>query len=138
MTPWDVIIALFSHVDEPLHAIPTPPEAPRWPSAGSTLGRLPALKGGGNRAFYRWLTRDYRTLFPRVPERTRLLRLCTTHHDWTRAFLAAPTVLGVLDASGIERIHPRRAGRRPQQIGRQGLSNQRWMVGGTRCLLLHP
>jgi hypothetical protein len=116
---------------------PPPPEAPRWPSAGSTLGRLPALKGGGNRAFYRWLTRDYHTLFPRVPERTRLLRLCTTHHDWTRAFLAAPTVLGVLDASGIERIHPRRAGRRPQQIGRQGLSNQRWMVGGTRCLLLH-
>ena len=46
-------------------------------------------------------------------------------------------MLGVLDASGIERIHPRRAGRRPQQIGRQGLSNQRWMVGGTRCLLWH-
>jgi len=28
------------------------------------LGLLHALKGGGNRAFYRWLTRDYRALFP--------------------------------------------------------------------------
>ena len=47
----------------------------------------------GNRAFYRWLTRDYRPLFPRLPERTRLFRLFRTHQDWTRAFLAAPTDL---------------------------------------------
>jgi hypothetical protein len=62
-----------------------------------TLGLLHALKGGGNRPFYRWLTRDYRPLFPRLPERTRLFRLFKTHHDWTQAFLAAPTVLGVID-----------------------------------------
>src|SRR5262244_1429495 len=74
--------------------------------------------------------RDYRPLFPRLPERTRLFRLLRTHHDWTRAFLAAPTVLGVIDTYGIELIHPMREGRSPQQIGRKGLSNHRWIVGG--------
>ena len=84
-----------------------------------------------------WLTRDYRPLFPRLPERTRLFRLFKTPQAWTRAFLAAPTVLGVIDTYGIERIHPIREGRSPQQIGRKGLANQRWIVGGKRCLLLH-
>src|SRR5438874_13822196 len=30
-----------------------------------------------------------------------------------------------------------REGRSPQQIGRKGLSNHRWIVGGTLCLLLN-
>ena len=81
--------------------------------------------------------RDYRPLFPRLPERTRLFRLFKTHQDWTRAFLAAPTVLGVIDTYGIELIHPMREGRSPQQIGRKGLSNHRWIVGGKLCLLLN-
>src|SRR5437867_11016798 len=68
------------------------------------LSHLHALKGVGNRAFHRWLTRDYRPLFPRLPERTRLFRLFKTHQDWTRAFLAAPTALGVIDTYGIELI----------------------------------
>jgi len=101
------------------------------------LSHLHALKGVGNRAFYRWLTRDYRPLFPRLPERTRLFRLLKTHQDWTQVFLAAPTVLGVIDTYGIEVIHPLREGRSPQQMGRKGLSNHRWMVGGTLCLLLN-
>ena len=70
-------------------------------------------------------------------ERTRLFRLLTTHQDWTRAFLAAPTVLGVIDTYGIELIHPMREGRSPQQIGSKGLSNHRWIVGGKLCLLLN-
>jgi hypothetical protein len=85
----------------------------------------------------RWLTRDSRALFPHLPERTRLFRLLKTHQDWTQAFLAAPTVLGVIDTYGIELIHPMREGRSPQQIGRKGLSNHRWIVGGTLCLLLN-
>src|SRR5215470_17640827 len=137
MTTWDFITALFYHVDEQLHDIPKHPEAHLWPSEVVTLGLLHALKGVGNRAFYRWLTRDYRTLFPRLPERTRLFRLFKTHQSWTRAFLAAPTVLGGIDTSGIERIHPIREGRSPQQIGRKGLSNHRWMVGGKLCLVLN-
>jgi len=137
MTTWDLITALFYHVDEQLHDIPKHPEAHLWPSEVVTLGLLHALKGVGNRAFYRWLTRDYRMLFPRLPEGTRLFRLFTTHHNWTRAFLAAPTVLGVIDTYGIELIHPIREGRSPRQMGRKGLSNHRWIVGGKLCLLLN-
>jgi hypothetical protein len=133
----DFITALFYEVDEQLRAIPKHPEAHLWPSEVVTLGLLHALKGVGNRAFYRWLTRDYRALFPCLPERTRLFRLFTTHQDWTQVFLAAPTVLGVIDTYGIELIHPIREGRSPQQISRKGLSNHRWMVGGTLCLLLN-
>src|SRR5216683_8348903 len=133
----EFITALFYEVDEQLRAIPKHPEAHLWPSEVVTLGLLHALKGGGNRAFSRWLTRDYRALFPRLPERTRLFRLLKTHQDWTRAFLAAPTVLGVIDTYGIELIHPRREGRSPQPIGRKGLSNHRWIVGGKRCLVLN-
>ncbi len=137
MTTWDFIIALFYHVDEQMHAMPKHPEAHLWPSEVGALGLLHALKGVGNRAFYRWLTRDYRALFPHVPERTRLFRLFTTHQDWTQAFLAVPTVLGVIDTYGIELIHPMREGRSPQQIGRKVLSNHRWIVGCKLCLLLN-
>jgi len=104
MTTWDVIIALFYHVDEQLHDMPKHPEAHLWPSEVVTLGLLHALKGVGKRAFHRWLTRDYRPLFPRLPERTRLFRLFKTHQDWTQTFLASPTVLGVIDTYGIELI----------------------------------
>jgi len=94
MTPWDLISALFYPVDEQLHALPKHPAAHLWPSEVGTVGLLHARKGGGNRAFHRWLTRAYRSVLPRLPERTRLFRLCKTHQDWTRAFLAAPTGLG--------------------------------------------
>src|SRR5215469_11084567 len=135
MTTVDLITALFYEVDEQIGAIPKHPEAHLWPSQVVTLGLLHALKGVGNRPFYRWLTRDYRPLFPHLPERTRLFRLLRTHHDWTQIFLAAPTVLGVIDTYGIELIHPIREGRSPQQIGRKGLSNHRWIVGGRLCHL---
>src|SRR3989442_5313565 len=133
----EFIPAFFYEVDEQLRATPKPPAAPLWPSEVVTLGLLHALKGVANRPFYRWLTRDYRPLFARLPERTRLFRLLKTHQDWTRTFLAAPTVLGVIDTYGIELIHPMREGRSPQQIGCKGLSNHRWIVGGKLCLLLN-
>src|SRR6266853_1467228 len=137
MTTVEFITALFYEVDEQLRTIPKHPEAHLWPSEVVTLGLLHALKGVGNRPFYRWLTRDYRALFPQLPERTWLFRLLKTNQDWTQAFLADPTVLSVIDTYGIELIHPMREGRRPQQIGRKGLSNHRWIVGGKLCLLLN-
>src|SRR5215471_10383883 len=137
MTTEELITALFYEVDEQLRAIPTHPEAHLWPSAVVTLGRLHALKGVGNRPCSRWLTRDYRPPFTHLPERTRLFRLLKTHHNWTQVFFAAPTVLGGIDTYGIELIHPIREGRSPQQIGRKGLSNHRWIVGGKLCLLLN-
>ena len=51
--------------------------------------------------------------------------------------MANPSLLGVIDTYGIELIHPRREGRSKQQIGRKGISNQRWIVGGKLCLLLN-
>src|SRR3989441_8910724 len=136
-TTIDFITALFCQVDDHLAGLPKHPEARLWPSEVVTLGLLHALKGGGNRPFYRWLTRDYRALFPQLPERTRLFRLFRTHQAWTQVFLATPTVLGVIDTYGIELIHPMREGRSPHQIGRKGLSNHRWIVGGKLCLLLN-
>src|SRR6266851_5819562 len=62
MITLEFITALFYHVDEQLRTMPKHPEAHLWPSELVTLGLLHALKGVGNRAFYRWLTRDYRPL----------------------------------------------------------------------------
>jgi hypothetical protein len=52
----EFITALFYEVDEQLRPIPKHPEAHLWPSEVVTLGLLHALKGVGNRPFYRWLT----------------------------------------------------------------------------------
>ena len=113
MTTPDFIIALFYAVDQEMLKVPKHPEAKRYPSEIVTLALLFAVKGGGMRAFYRWLTHDYLPLFLQVPERTRLARLFKTHTAWTARFLAAPTVLGVADTYGIELIHPMREGHSP-------------------------
>jgi hypothetical protein len=123
MTTQDFIIALFYAVDQEMLDVPKHPEAQLYPSAGVTLALLFAIKGGGSRAFDRWLTRDYLPLFPQVPERTRLARLFKTHTAWTTRFLAVPTVLGVADTYGIELMHPMREGRSPAQMGKKGQSN---------------
>jgi hypothetical protein len=60
-----------------------------------------------------------------------------THQAWTDTVLASPTGLGVINTSGIELIPPSREGRSPRQLGRKGLSNHRWIVGGKLCLLLN-
>ena len=137
MTTIDFITELFCRVDDPMRSVPKHAQAVLWPSEVVTLGLLHALKGVGNRAFYRWLTRDYRALFPRLPERTRLFRLLKTHQAWTSRFLAQPTLLGIVDSFGIELIHPIREGRSPRQIGRKGVSNHRWIVGGKLCLVIN-
>ena len=125
MTTEDFISELFYRIDEAMKDIPKHALARLWPSEVVTLGVLFALKGVGNRACYRWLSRDWRPLFPALPERTRLFRLFATHHQWTETFLAAPSVLGVVDSYGIELLHPMREGRSAQQIGRKGKSNHR-------------
>ena len=78
MTTPDFIISLFYAVDQEMLEVPKHPEAKLYPSEVVTLALLFAIKGGGTRAFYRWLTRDYLPLFPQVPERTRLARLFKT------------------------------------------------------------
>lgn len=129
MSTDDFIIALFCQVDEAMAEIPKHPHANLYPSEVVTLALLFALKGSGPCAFYRWLSRNYTTWFPRLPERTRLFRLFDHHYRWAEYFLAQPTVLGVADSYGIELRHPWREDRADRQIGGKGLSNHRWIVG---------
>lgn len=129
MTTVDFITELFCKVDDAMLEVPKHPQAHLWPSELVTVGVLFALKGTGERAFYRWLVRDYRPLFPKLPERSRLFRLLRTHRRWGDRFLAEPSVLGVADTYGIELLHPRREGRSRAQLGSKGTSNWRWIVG---------
>ena len=135
MTTVNLIIELFCRVDDSMPDAQKHSQAALYPSEVVTLALLFALKGVGNRAFYRWLKRDYVPLFPELPHRTRLFRLFNTHRKWIERFMADPTVLSVIDTYGIELIHPVREGRSAQQIGRKGKSNSRWIVGGKLCLL---
>ena len=137
MTTEEFIISLFCQVDDDMINVPKRADAKLYPSEVVTLALLFALKGVGNRAFYRWAQRDVQGLFPQLPERTRLFRLFKTHTVWMRRFLAEPTVLGVADSFGIELIHPIREGRSPRQIGKKGKSNHRWIVGGKLCFVLN-
>lgn len=130
MSTEEFIIALFIKVDDAMCAVPKHPQAHLYPSELVTLGVLYALKGSGARPFYRWLVRDYRPLFPRLPHRTRLFRLLATHRAWTDRFLADPTLRGVADTYPIAFLHPWREGRSTRQLGKKGYGNHQWIVGG--------
>jgi len=133
----DLITELFCRIDDILKDTPKHPLAKLHPAEVVTLAALFAIKGVGERAFYRWLDGNWRHLFPHLPERTRLFRLFATHRDWTERFLAQPTIFGVADTYGIELIHPIREGRSKRQLGRKGLSNKRWIVGGKLGFVLN-
>lgn len=137
MNTEDFVTALFCRVDDEMRGTRPHPLSRLHPSEVVTLALLFAMTGRGGRAFYRWVSRDLRHLFPRLPERTRLLRLFAAHERETGRFLAEPTALGVADTFGIELIHPIREGRSERQIGGKGVSNHRWIVGGKLCLLLN-
>ena len=137
MTTTDLITQLFCPIDDRMKLVPKHPQASLWPSEVVTLGILSALKGVGSRAFYRWLLRDCRELFPHLPSRTRLFRLLKTYWRWTYLFMAPPTLLGVIDTYGIELVHPWREGRSRAQFARKGVSNHRWIVGAKLGLLLN-
>lgn len=137
MSTKDFITELFIRVDDDMRGVKKHSQSNLYPSEIVTLSLLFSIKGVGGRAFYRWLKRDYLPLFPKLPCRTRLLRLFKTHRDWAGLFLADPTVIGVVDTYGIELIHPIREGRSEQQIGKKGISNHRWIVGCKACVVLN-
>jgi hypothetical protein len=137
MSTEDFTINLFCRVDDQMKDVKKHSQAVLYPSEVVVLALLFALKGVGNRAFYRWVKRDYYHLFPHLPHRTRLFRLFNSHQQWTTRLMADHSLIGLIDIYGIELIHPRRQGRSPQQIGRKGLSNQRWIVGGKLCFVLN-
>lgn len=137
MSTDEFIINLYVRVDTVMAEEPKHPQASLYPSEVVTLAMLFALKGTGERAFYRWISKNYRSFFPRLPERTRLFRLFATHRAWADSFLAQPTLLGVADTYGIELVHPWREDRSEWQIGRKGLSNHRWIVGAKLAYLIN-
>jgi len=138
MTTEEFIITLFCMVDDRMSGSKKHTQGKLYPSEVVTLALLFALKGVPHRAFYRWVRRDWRSLFPCLPSRTRLLRLFRRHSSAARAFLAAPTFFTLMDTYGIELVHPVREGRSPQQVGRKGKSNKRWIVGIKLCWLVTP
>ncbi|HSH78867.1 MAG TPA: hypothetical protein VLA19_10095 [Herpetosiphonaceae bacterium] len=84
----DLIIGLFIRVDRILPDVPKPRKrssisARLLPSPCS----LP-LKAVGPRAFYHWISNNYRNWFPGLPDRTGLFRFFATHADWADYFLA--------------------------------------------------
>lgn len=129
MPTHDSIIRVFCIVDDRLAAVKKHPLANLHPSEVVTIGLLLALKGRSYRAFYRWLSANYRHLFPALPEQSRLYRVLVKAHGYTDQFLADPTILGIIDSIGIEVIHPRREGRNTTPLGKKGISNHRWIVG---------
>ncbi len=137
MATEDFLIRLFCLVDDRLACRHKHPQAQLWPSELVTIGLLFALKGGSFRSFHRWLARDYAALFGGLPDRTRLLRALRAHQAQTRAFLADPTFFTVIDTYGIELVHPWRYGRSPRQVGKEGYSNHRWIVGLKLCWLIN-
>jgi hypothetical protein len=137
MTTIDFIAELFYCIAKTMPDAKKHSQAKLYSSEVVTLAILFALKGVGNRAFYRWVVHDYKPLFPNLPERTRLFRLFNSHSHWTRNFMAEPSLLGLIDSYDIELIHPRREGRSEQQIGKKGLSNKRWIVGTKLCYVIN-
>lgn len=137
MTQENFIIELFCRVDDMLPNEPEHQQAKLSRSELVTLGLLMALKGVSQRAFYRWLRQNWVDLFPGLPERTRLFRRLRTHQKLTAAFLAEPTVFGVIDSYGIELCHPIRENHQPnrKRIGKKGFASWKWIVGGKLCLL---
>ncbi|MEI6709276.1 MAG: hypothetical protein WCK96_19320 [Methylococcales bacterium] len=137
MTTEDMIIDLFCRIDDQMKNVPNHRQAALLPSELVTIGMLYAIKGVGQRAFYRWLSRDYGDWFPDLPERTRLFRRMKTQWQWAQLFLAKPSLLGIIDSYGVELIHPIRKGRNPDAWVESGISNHRWIVGGKLCLAVN-
>jgi hypothetical protein len=129
MSTEEIIYRLFCIVDEHMADVKKRSDANLYPSEVVTIGLVFSLKGGKYRPFYRWLAANYRHLFPKLPELSRLQRLLRDYSHYTVRFLKEPSTFSVIDTFGIELIHPRREGRRPDQLGRKGLSNGRWIVG---------
>ena len=131
----DFILELFYRVDTALAGVPKHPQAKLWPGEVVTLAILYALKGRGERAFYRWADRDLRPPFPALPERTRLFRSFARHRDWLQRFLAEPTLFGLADSFGVEMTNTLRLGRSTRQIGRRGKCARHW-IGGVKLGLV--
>jgi len=137
MTTEDIIVHIFYHVDNALLKIAKHGNAKLYPSEVVTIGILFALKGGHFHAFYRWLKRDYDSLFAGLPHRTALQRQLRVHQQHTDLLMAQPSVLNVVDSYPMELIFPIREGRSKQQFGGKNKDKGRWSVGVKLCWILN-
>ena len=133
----DFITELYCKIDDTLPEAPQHSQAILSISEVVTIGVLHAMKNVKQRPCYSWLRDNYGDLFPKLPERTRLFRRLEAQACWTGYFLAQPTILGVADSYGIELGHPARSGRNLHQVGKQGKSNHRWILGSKLCIVLN-
>lgn len=101
----DFIIAVFCRIDDSMgQTYSCHTQGSLYLSKPQTIGILFGLKGlGKERTFYQWLKRDYRYLFRRLPERTRLFRSLETLWGRCKNFMAPPTMIDVADSQGVER-----------------------------------
>jgi hypothetical protein len=129
MSTEDILLRVFEIVDPALVDVKKRSDAHLYPSEIVTIGLMFALKGGKYRPFYRWLCDNLGKWFPNMPEQSRLLRLLRDYSHYTDRFLKQPSFFTIIDTYGIELIHPRREGRSPNQLGKKGKSNGRWIVG---------
>ena len=129
MSTEEILLRLFMIVDLEMVDVKKRSDARLYPSEVVTIGLMFALKGGKYRPFYRWLAANLGKWFPTLPEQSRLLRLLCEYSHYTDRFLKEPSLFTIIDTFGIELIHPRREGRSPNQLGKKGLSNGRWIVG---------
>ncbi len=137
MTTELIIIYIFCLVDDLMPDIQKHSQAKLYPSELVCIGILFALKGGHFRAFYRWLKRDYDSLFGSLPDRTRVQRLLETHQAWCDWLLADPTFFTVVDSFPIELLFPIREGRSQQQVGKKNKDKGRWSIGVKLCWIIN-
>lgn len=137
MPTLDIILHIFCYVDDALPKMKKHSQAHLYPSELATIGILFALKGGYFSAFYRWLKRDYESLFGSLPERSRLQRLLKTHQGWAASLLAQASFFTVMDTYPIELLFPIRAGRSQRQLGKKNRDKGRWSIGIKLCWLLN-
>src|SRR5258707_69363 len=116
---YEILVHIFYHVDNALLKIAKHGNAKLYPSEVVSIGILFALKGGHFHAFYRWLKRDYDSLFAGLPHRTALQRQLRVHQQHTDLLMTQPSVLNVVDSYPMELIFPIREGRFKQQFGGQ-------------------
>ena len=58
MTTQEFVTELFCRIDDAMPGVRKHPQASLYPSEVVTLAFLFAIKGVGNRQYYRWLKRD--------------------------------------------------------------------------------
>jgi len=136
MSTVEFITALFYEVDEQLRTLRNTPRPTSGPVRWSPWGCSMPSKAWATGVLSLVDTRLSAVVSP-APRAHPALSPLPDPSGLDAVFLAAPTVLGVIDTMASSSSTPCAKAGVPNQIGRKGLSNHRWIVGGKLCLLLN-